>query len=148
VNRAPPIRREQIRRRVLLAHAAITAAAGFVLIVRPAAIPATVGIHLAPDAYLLSYLLAAAELGFATLSWLGARSDDAAALRAIILACVVLHAASGALEAVAWRAHAAPVLLANLAVRLIIVAGFLWLLPRADEWARSANVRARTNDAR
>ena len=60
-------------RRVLLAHAAITAAAGAVLVLRPAAIPATVGIQLSPQAYLLSYLLAAAEFGFAALSLLGAR---------------------------------------------------------------------------
>jgi hypothetical protein len=110
--------------------------AGLVLIVRPAAIPATIGIRLAADTYLLSYLLAAAEFGFATLSWLGARLTDAPAVRATMLACVVFHGTSALLEVVVWRSHAAPALLANIVARLIIVSAFLALLPRRQDSGR------------
>jgi hypothetical protein len=127
-----PAPRDRIRRRLLQAHALITGAAALVLIARPAAIPATVGIELAPDAYLMSYLLAAAELGFAALSWMAAKSTDAFAVRSAMVACVVLHGASAVLEAIVWRSRGAPVLLANIAARLLIVGVFLWFVPRAD----------------
>jgi hypothetical protein len=129
-------RRTHIRRHVFRAHAAITAIAGVVLAGWPSAIPAVVGIHITHDAYLLSYLLAAAEFSFAILSWFAAKLVDAAAIRAIILACVVLHAISGLLEAIIWRERPAPVLLGNIVARLLIVAAFAWLLPRSAESGR------------
>ena len=50
------------------------------LAVVPAAIPATVGIDLDPEAYLLSYFLAAAELAIALLSLGATRLTDPAAV--------------------------------------------------------------------
>lgn len=108
----------------------ITALAGFVLVVWPAAIPATVGIHLPREAYLLSYLLAAAEFGFAALSWFGAHLTDPRSVRATMLACIVFHGTSAVLEAIAWRSHPVAALVANILARLIIVGVFLALLPR------------------
>jgi hypothetical protein len=128
-----PIGLALVRRGVLIAHALITAVAGLVLVARPEAIPAVVGIRLAPDAFLLAYLLAAAEWGFAVLSWLGARLQDPAGLRVVMLACTVLHLSSCMLEAFVWI-HApsrSPVLVANVGARLVIVAALLWLLPRS-----------------
>ena len=121
-----------VRRSVLLVHAVVTAAAGLVLMVRPGVIPAAVGIDLAPDAFLVCYLLGAAELGFAVLSWLGARLHDSAGIRAVLLSCVALHLISAVTETTIWIRSPvrSPVLVANVAVRLVIVAGFLWLLPR------------------
>jgi hypothetical protein len=52
---------------LFLAHAAVTFAAGIVLIAAPAAIPSSVGIDMAPDHYLLSHFLGAAELAVAFL---------------------------------------------------------------------------------
>lgn len=79
-------------------HAIITFAAGAVLVAWPGAIPRMVGIQIEPNAYLLCYLLAAMEFGVAALSW-GARTiTDAKALRVIVIAFIVLHAASGC-----WR---------------------------------------------
>jgi len=74
MNQRPPARHAQICRRLLQAHAFVTGAAGLVLVARPDTIPSTVGIELLPAAYLMSYLLAAAEFGFAALSWMAARS--------------------------------------------------------------------------
>src|SRR5262245_16022779 len=79
-------------------HAIFTFAAGVVLVAAPSAIPGTIGIQIEPEAYLLCHLLAAAEFGVSALSW-GARAvTDAGALRVIVIACIVLHAASGLLE--------------------------------------------------
>ena len=133
MNPAPRAHRARLRRLLLLAHAAITGVAGLVLAVRPDAIPASVGIHLAREGYLLSYLLAAAEFGFAALSWFGAWMTDPHSLRATMLSCVVFHGSSAVLEAIAWRSHPVPALLANILARLIIVGGFLALLPRRAE---------------
>lgn len=132
--------RATARQRVLQAHALITAAAGVVLIVRPEVIPATVGIQLAPDAFLLSYLLAGAEFGFSALSWLAGGSRDAMTLRLAMLACLVLHAASAALELRVWFARGAPVLLANVVARLVIGLALLWLLPRPEELGRAPSL--------
>ena len=54
---------------LLIIHAVATFAAGAVLVVAPAAIPRVVGIQVGTDAYLICYLLAAAEFGLAVLSW-------------------------------------------------------------------------------
>jgi hypothetical protein len=140
VSRPPSARRALLQRRLLLTHAAITAAAGLALAVRPAAIPAAVGIRLPPEAYLLSYLLGAAEFGFATLSWLGAHSTELSAVRAAMLGCVVFHATSAAFEAIVWRSHPVPILLANILARLMIVGAFLALLPRRDDSGRPSPV--------
>ena len=70
-------------------HAILTFTAGVVLIAAPGAIPSTVGVHIEPEAYLLCYLLAAAEFSVSALSW-GARTiTDARALRVIVIACIV-----------------------------------------------------------
>jgi hypothetical protein len=61
---------------LLVAHGFITLAAGIVLAVAPAFVPSVVGIHLEPSAYLVAYLLAGAEFGFAALSFSGSRLTD------------------------------------------------------------------------
>jgi len=71
-------------RRLLMAHGLITLAAAIVLTVAPGLIPSMVGIHLEPGAYLIAYLLAGAEFGFAVLSFGGSRLADAKARRLIV----------------------------------------------------------------
>ena len=115
-------------------HAAVTAAAGAVLVAAPDVIPAAIGIRLPPNADLLCYLLAAAELGFAALSAWGAAQDDARAVRGVVLACVVLHGASAALELLALARGADGRLWCNVGARVAIVGALLRLAPtkRAD----------------
>ena len=115
-------------RALLIGHGVVTLAAAVALAAVPAAIPATVGIALQPDAFLLSYLLAAAELAIGILSLGAARLNDAAALRLIVTVFVVFHLATAALETL----HLAltgldPVIIANIAVRLAVSAAFLVL---------------------
>jgi hypothetical protein len=113
--------------RVLLRlHAIVTCAAGVVLVIAPAAIPGTMGIHLATDAYLLCYLLAGAEFGLAVLSWGAATITDDRALRVIVIGFVVFHATSGILEIVAF-AHGLPrAIWANIVLRAIVVVLFVY----------------------
>lgn len=117
-------------RTLLLAHAAVTAAAAVVLVAAPGLIAGAVGIEAAPGSHLVSYLLAAAEVGFAVLSFRARRLTDAAALRVVVDACVALHAASALLEGYAFaRGGVSAAVFANLAARVVIVALFLRLRP-------------------
>lgn len=85
---------------VLLVHGLITLAGFVVLTAVPTAIPAMVGIALQPSEYLLVYLVAAAELAVAMLSFGAMRITDWAALQLILATFVVLHLVSGVLDLV------------------------------------------------
>ena len=114
--------------RILFAvHAVLTLAAGVVLVVSPGAIPGAVGIHVEPGAYLLCYLLAAAEFGVSALSW-GARGiKDTESRRIVIIAFIVWHAASGLLEVYASAAGGLSVAIwANVAFRILVIALFTY----------------------
>ncbi|KRE22875.1 hypothetical protein [Agromyces sp. Soil535] len=121
---APRVR--GLLRVVFLIHGVITLAAAVVLAVLPAAIPATVGIDVGPDAFLLSYFLAAAELAIGLLSLGAAQLSDPAAVRLIVVVFVVFHLATAALEVVYLLfAPVTAVLLVNIAVRVIAAVVFI-----------------------
>jgi hypothetical protein len=113
-------------RAVFAVHGAITLAGAVVLIVFPTAIPSAVGITLERSDYLLVYLVAAAELAVAVLSFGAIRITDWAALRLIVTTLVVLHSASGILDIV-YMALTEPnaVMIANTVLRFAVVAVFL-----------------------
>jgi hypothetical protein len=115
-------------RALLLVHGLVTLAAAVVLVVAPAFIPALVGIELAPNAYLVAYLLGAAQLAIGALSLGGSRLSDAAGLRLIATTCIVLHAASAAL--ILYATHGQPVnriVVLNVIARCIIIVLFIAL---------------------
>ena len=85
---------------VFLVHGLITLAGAFVLIAFPTAIPSMVGIAITRHDYLLVYLVGAAELAVAVLSFGAVRITDRAALGLIVTTLVVLHATSGGLDIV------------------------------------------------
>jgi hypothetical protein len=95
-----------------------------VLVVAPGAIPGAVGIRLDAGAELLCYLLAAAEFGFAALSWYGAATREPHTVRAVVLACLVLHVTSLALEVLALMRGVDGRLWYNVAARVAIIAAF------------------------
>jgi hypothetical protein len=113
-------------RAVFMAHGVITLAAAFVLTVFPTAIPSAAAITVTRPDYLLVYLLAAAELAVAVLSFGATRITDWAALRLIVTTFVVLHSASGILDIV-YMAETQPnaTLIANTVLRFAVVAVFL-----------------------
>ena len=117
-------------RRLLIFHGFITLAAGIVLTVAPGVIPGVVGIHLGPNAYMVAYLLAGAEFGFAVLSFGGSRLTDPQALRLVAWSCIAFHASSGALELYAYVQGTNALVLGNVVARIIIVALFACLSRR------------------
>jgi hypothetical protein len=123
-------------RAVFAVHGAITLAGAVVLIVFPTAIPSTVGITLERSDYLLVYLVAAAELAVAVLSFGAIRITDWAALRLTVTTLVVLHSASGILDIV-YMAMTEPnaVMISNTVLRFAAVAVFLvvWCAARRHQ---------------
>jgi len=111
---------------VFIVHGVITLAGAVVLSVFPTAIPSAVGITVERPDYLLVYLVAAAELAAAVLSFGAARLTDPAALRLIVLTFVVLHGASGILDLVYMAmTEVNATMIANTVARFTVVAVFL-----------------------
>ena len=114
-------------RALFVIHGFITLAAGVVLIVAPDLIPGMVGIRLEPDAYLVAYLLAGAEIGLAVLSFGASRVTDPRTLRLIVWSLVAFHGSSGILELYAYARGANVAILANAAARAVIIGLFAYL---------------------
>lgn len=113
-------------RAVFAIHGAITLAGAFVLVVFPAAIPSAVGITITRSDYLLVYLVGAAELAVAVLSFGAIRITDWAAVRLIVMTLVVLHTTSGILDIV-YMALTEPnaTMISNTVLRFAVVTVFL-----------------------
>lgn len=112
--------------RLLIAHGVVTLAAAVVLVVAPSFVPATVGIVIGANTYLLCYLLGTAELAIATLSFGAARLRDRAALRLVSGVFVVFHATTALVEVYAFVQGVDPLLWINVAVRVVAAALFLF----------------------
>ena len=118
----------RLLRAVFVAHGMITLAGAVVLAVFPTAIPSAVGITVERPQYLLVYLVGAAELAVAVLSFGAARLTDEAALRLVVTTFVVLHGASGVLDLV-YMGVIGPntTVIANTVLRFTVVAVFLFV---------------------
>jgi hypothetical protein len=114
---------------VLVGHGLVTLAGAIVLTVFPTAIPSTVGITVERPDYLLVYLVGAAELAVAVLSFGATRLTDPAALRLIVTTFVVLHGASGILDVVYMAVtDVNATMIANTVARFTVVVVFLLAL--------------------
>ena len=121
---------------VFLVHGLITLAGSVVLTAAPTAIPSMVGITLQRSDYLLVYLVAAAELAVAVLSFGAMRITDWAALRLIVATFVVLHLVSGVLDLVyVWQTGVNPTMIVNTVLRFTVVAVLLavWRVARPHQ---------------
>jgi hypothetical protein len=113
-------------RAVFVVHGLITLAGAIVLTVFPTAIPSAVGITLDRPEYLLAYLVAAAELAVAVLSFGATRLTDPAALGLVVTTFVVFHGASGILDLVYMAAtEVNGTIIANTVLRFTVVAVFI-----------------------
>src|SRR5262245_19075692 len=113
---------------LLVVHGVVTLAAGIVLAAAPGLIPNVVGIHVQPNAYLLAYLLAGAEIGFAVLSFGGSRLTDTRSLKLIAWSCMAFHGSSAVLEAYAYhQGVVSGAIIGNIAARLLIIGLFAFL---------------------
>jgi hypothetical protein len=121
---------------VFFIHGLITLAGAVVLTAFPTAIPSAVGITITRPDYLLVYLVAAAELAVAVLSFGAIRITDWAALRLIVTTLVALHLTSGTLDIV-YMALTEPnaTMISNTVLRFAVVAVFLvvWLAARRHQ---------------
>jgi hypothetical protein len=107
-------------------HGAITLAGAVVLAVFPTAIPSAVGITVTRPEYLLVYLVAAAELAVAVLSFGAIGLTDWSALRLIVTTLVALHLVSGVLDLVyLGQTEVNGTLIANTVLRFSVVAVLL-----------------------
>ena len=120
------MRAPNLLRAVFVVHGFITLAGAVVLTVFPTAIPSAVGITVERPQYLLVYLVGAAELAVAVLSFGATRLTDESALRLVVTTFVVLHGASGVLDLV-YMAVIGPnaTIIANTVLRFTVVAVFL-----------------------
>ena len=120
------MRAPNLLRAVFVVHGFITLAGAVVLTAFPTAIPSAVGITVERPEYLLVYLVGAAELAVAVLSFGATRLTDSAALRLVVTTFVVLHGASGVLDLV-YLAVIGPnaTIIANTVLRFTVVAVFL-----------------------
>ena len=107
-------------------HAIATFAAATVLVFAPTAIPGTVGISIAPSAFLLCYLLAAAELSIGVVSWGARYLTDARALQVVATSFIALHGASALLEMWAFATGLSGRIWANVALRIVAVMLFAY----------------------
>jgi hypothetical protein len=125
------MRAPTLLRAVFVVHGLITLAGAVVLTVFPTAIPSLVGIDLQKPEYLLVYLVAAAELAVAVLSFGATRITDPAALRLVVATFVVFHGASGVLDLV-YMGVVGPssTIIGNTVLRFVVVAVFVvvWLV--------------------
>jgi hypothetical protein len=109
---------------LLLIHAIITFAAGVVLFAEPTFIPGAAGAHIGSDAYVVCYLLGAAELAIAFLSFTARQLCDHQAVRIVVWTLIVFHACTAAGESYTLINGVSAVILANVAVRILVVALF------------------------
>ena len=111
---------------VFALHGLITLAGAVVLMVFPKAIPSMVGVTITRPDYLLVYLVGAAELAFAVLSFGAIRLTDWSALSLIVATLVVLHATSGVLDIVYMTlTQANATMISNTVLRFAVVTVFL-----------------------
>jgi hypothetical protein len=123
-------------RAVFVVHGLITLAGAVVLVAFPTAIPSAVGIAITRPQYLLIYLVGAAELAIAVLSFGAARLTDSAALGLVVTTFVVLHGASGVVDLIYMGVtEVNGTMIANTVARFTVVAVFLvvWRLARPHQ---------------
>lgn len=110
----------------LLINALATFGAGTILLVAPDLIWRVFGIPITPAAYFIVYLLGASELSWSLLSGLAMRLNDPASLRVIALACIVLHAISGAAGIFAVVQGSSVLVLLDVTFRGLMTGLFFW----------------------
>jgi hypothetical protein len=120
--------------KLLTIHAALTFAAGVLLIVKPDLIPSTVGVHVDRSAHLVCYLLGAAELALAFLSFWSRKFRDAQVLRLVSVTFIVFHASTALVEVYAFSLGVSASIWINVALRVAVVILFAYYgLHKADE---------------
>ena len=113
-------RREGLQRALLVVNAIGTGTAAGVLAVWPSAIPSVIGITLRRDQFVLAYFLSASEAAICVMCVQTLRSPPE--MRVIPLqTLLVFHLITAVLSAIAVMGGSSPLILWNLALRVILV---------------------------
>lgn len=120
------IRRRKGLKVLLTFHALMTLAAAILLIGSPKTIPDMIGIHLPSEAYILSYLLGAAELSIAYLSFYARRIKDRRALKSILIMFIFVHLVTAILEGYVVYQGASVVIAGNIMLRVLVCILFIY----------------------
>ena len=107
---------------VLATQALISGMTAVVLLASPAVIPASFGLLVTPDAYLICYLLGAAELSLAVLSVVALRDGDLRAVRAASLYFLAFHISSATVDGYALAQGVSSKVVGNLVPHLVVAA--------------------------
>lgn len=113
--------------RLLIAlNSAAMAAAAAVLFLDPGWIAGVSGVELGPEPHLVWYLLAGAEVGLAAMCLLSL-SSGIEVLGLVALSLIAFHAASAVAGSLSIMQAFSPVVLANVAVRIVMIGLLGWL---------------------
>ncbi|GAA3681747.1 hypothetical protein GCM10022224_052520 [Nonomuraea antimicrobica] len=111
-------------RLLLTLHGLVTLAAGVVLVAAPGLVPSAVGVSVPEDAYLVCYLLGAAELAVSFLSFAARNLRHSEGTRLVAWTLVVFHGCTAAVEVYAFARGLHAGIWANVALRLAVIALF------------------------
>ena len=120
-------KRNRLWRILLLLNIVVPLAGGIVLFTAPGFVPATVGIPLAPEQRLLTYLIGGGEFAFALLCLLALRSPSNEMRRTVALVAITFHGTAGIATLLAWAQGTDAAVLLNTAARVVMVALFALL---------------------
>jgi len=112
---------EILERALLLVNAVGTGAATAVLALRPAAIPAVIGVALYPEQFIICYFLAGSEAAICFLCFQGLRCGLRALRVVVFQMLIVLHTTTALLSLIGVTHGASPIIIGNIALRVVLV---------------------------
>lgn len=112
--------------RLLVIHAVVTFIAGMVLMLKPQAIPGTLSLSVDKSSYLLCYLLGAAEITLAYLSFFSRKLTNPESLRLVAVTFIVFHVVTAGVEVAAYVQGVTAAIWINIGFRIFVSLLFLY----------------------
>jgi hypothetical protein len=112
---------DPLGRILLLINGLATGAAALVLAIAPSAIPATIGLVLRPEQFVLSYFLAESETAICLMCLQGLRVRLRALHVVLFQTLIALHATTAALSVIGIAEGTSPILFWNFGLRVVMV---------------------------
>jgi hypothetical protein len=127
---------DPLGRVLLLINALATGAAALVLAIAPSAIPATIGLVLRPEQFVLSYFLAGSEAAICLMCLQGFRLRSRSLRIVLFQALIGLHAVTAVLSLIGIAQGTSPTLIWNIGLRIgmvsLLIVALLRSMRRAD----------------
>jgi hypothetical protein len=126
---------DSLGRVLLLINALATGAAAVVLAIAPSAIPATIGLVLRPEEFVLSYFLAGSEAAICLMCLQGFRVRSRSLRIVLYQGLIGFHAVTAALSLVGIAQGTSPTLIWNVGLRIGLVCLLIVALLRSKRRA-------------